>query len=64
MVKKLNAYFKLMLAAKKKKSPSFNYKGSTYLRTKSTKGNIYVYKKKGGKTSKRKSKSKRRSRRK
>ena len=60
---KLNAYFKLMLAAKKGNKKSFSYKGNTY-NQKKTKNGLVVYAKSGGKTSKRKSKSKRRSRKK
>tara|TARA_B110001450_G_scaffold200527_1_gene189469 strand:- start:826 stop:1026 length:201 start_codon:yes stop_codon:yes gene_type:complete len=60
---KLNAYFKLMLAAKKSNKKSFVYKGKTYTQKK-TKTGLVTYKKAGAKTSKRKSKSKRKSRRK
>lgn len=42
--KKLNAYFKAMLAAKKSKAKSFTYKGKTYKRMK-TKTGMLVYKK-------------------
>tara|TARA_B110000858_G_scaffold110989_1_gene127022 strand:- start:3312 stop:3731 length:420 start_codon:yes stop_codon:yes gene_type:complete len=41
--RKLNAYFKLMLDAKKRKAASFKYNGSTYNRVK--RGHLFVYKK-------------------
>jgi len=47
-MKKVNDYFKAMLAAKAKDAPSFTYNGSTYVRTKNTKKPQlgYFYKKK------------------
>ena len=54
---KLNAYFTLMLDAKKNNQKSFEYKGSTYTQKK-TKTGLVTYKKKGSKNSKRKSKKK------
>ena len=41
--RKLNAYFKAMLAAKKSKAASFRYNNKTYNRTK--RGHLFVYKK-------------------
>ena len=46
MPKKLNPYFELMLSHKKKNSPSFTYKGNTYVRTLSGKNGLVIYKKK------------------
>jgi hypothetical protein len=45
--KKLNEFFKLMIAAKKSNAPSFKYKGKTYKRKVGTKKNktMVVYKK-------------------
>ena len=40
--RKLNAYFKKMLAAKKAKAPSFEYKGKTYYK-KLTKTGMTIY---------------------
>jgi hypothetical protein len=44
MAKKLNDYFKAMLDAKKKGAESFEYKGKTYVKTKSKKTGITLYK--------------------
>lgn len=41
--KKVNAYFKAMLAAKKANKASFTYKGKTYKRSK-TKTGLITYK--------------------
>ena len=43
--RKLNAYFKLMLDAKKKNKKSFTYKGKTYKKTTSPNGKLTLYKK-------------------
>ena len=45
MAKKMNAYFTKMLAAKRKKSPSFTHNGNTYV-PKTTKTVMIIYKKK------------------
>ena len=42
--RKMNAYFKLMLNAKRKKLSSFNYKGKRYV-AKKTKTGMTIYKK-------------------
>ena len=42
--RKMNAYFKLMLNAKRKKLNSFNYKGKKYV-AKKTKTGMTIYKK-------------------
>ena len=41
-MKKVNEFFKLMMAAKKKDAPSFLYNGKTY--KKKTKGHLTFYK--------------------
>ena len=43
MPKAMNGYFKAMLEAKKKNSPSFTYAGKTYV-AKKTKTGMTVYK--------------------
>jgi len=45
MPKPLNEYFKVMLDAKRSGAESFQYKGSTYVKS-AGKNNIVVYKKK------------------